>query len=88
MIDLSGSITAGGVAQTLATTKTVRDGFMLENLSVGDIYVRFAATAAAAAGSIRVPSGQLYETPPRSGPNGAISVFGATTGQAFTAAEW
>lgn len=84
----SGTITAGGVAQTLMVANTARTGFSVQNLSSGDLYISSVGTAAATQPSMRVPAGSLYETPAHGCPVEAISIFGATTGQAFAAMEW
>ena len=84
----SGTITAGGTAQELLASSTTRYGLSLLNLSAGDIWLSFFGPAAASAPAIRIAAGALYETPPTCYPRAAVSIFGATTGQAFTAFEW
>jgi hypothetical protein len=37
---------------------------------------------------MKVAAGALYENPPNGVPTGAISIYGATTAQAFAAREW
>jgi hypothetical protein len=86
-IDISGTITSGGAAQTISAL-TERYGFAFQNISDTDMYVRFGGTAAAANGSIKIPPNALYESPEHWAPPGAVSVFCATTGKAFTAWEW
>lgn len=86
-IDRSSTITSGGVAQTLMGARN-RGGFWVHNLSTGDLYINEAGTATTAGSSIKIPAGALYECPPMSVPSTAISIYGATTGQAFSAREW
>jgi len=84
----SGTITAGGTAQSLFTAIVARRGLWVQNLSTGDLWISDAGTAAAAQPSLRIPAGALYEAPLNGVPTGAVSIFGATTGQAFAAREW
>ena len=85
----SGTIAVGGTAQTLMAANASRKGWFIQNVSTGDLWVnRFGGTASAAQPNILVPSGALYETPAGGSGGNAISVFGATTGQAFTSSEW
>ena len=88
VVNRSGTITAGGTAQQLMAANALRRGFSVQNLSTGDLWVNATGTASAAAGSIKLPAGALYESPPGAAGTGAISIFGATTGQAFTAREY
>jgi hypothetical protein len=83
----SGTITAGGVAQVLMPAWSGRHGCLMQNLSAGDLWVSEIGTAAATQPSIKVAAGAQYLCmAPASGQ--ALSVFGATTGQAFAAREW
>lgn len=84
----SGTITAGGVAQTLMAANAARGGFIIQNVSTGDLWFSSVGTAAASQPSIWLPAGSYYEPPETGVPITAISIFGATTGQAFTAREW
>lgn len=92
MYDRSGSITLGGTAQQLMPARTrdqgTRKGWLIQNMSAGDLYVRFdGATAAAAVGSVLVPPAYQFTCPSWLLTNDAISIYGASTGQAFTALE-
>lgn len=83
----SGTITTGGTAQALAPAWRGRNGCLLQNLSTADLWVSEVGTAAATQPSIKVAAGAQYLCMvPASGQ--ALSVFGATTGQAFAAREW
>lgn len=84
----SGTITAGGVSQTLAASYASRAGFFIQNLSTGDLWLSFLGTASASQGSIWLPAGACFELWSKRVPTDAISIYGATTGQAFTALEW
>ena len=86
--DHSGSITTGGAAQTMMAANTSRNGFCIQNTSSADLWVGFVGTAAAGGSSLKLPAGTLYESLPHGVPTGAISIFGATTGQSFAAVEW
>lgn len=80
------SITTGGSAQTLFAAAAERLALFVENLSSGDLWVRFGATATQAAPSIRLPAGAILNMDARGFiDTGLVSIIGATTGQAFTA---
>jgi len=84
---ISGTVASGGVAQTIAAAAPNRRGCIIQNQSTADLWVSSIGTAAATQPSFRVPAGAQYIcSTPASG--GAISIFGATTGQAFAAREW
>lgn len=88
-VDRSGSITAGAVAQTLMAANSARGGWSLQNNSSGDLWFNELGSAAVATQpSIKVAAGDYYESPVTGCPTGAISVYGATTGQTFSAREW
>lgn len=86
--DRGGTITAGGTAQQMMAANTARRGFLIQNQSTGDLYINGLSTAAANQTSLRIPAGALYETSPHHSGTGAVSIFGATTGQAFYAREF
>lgn len=81
------TITSGGVAQNALAANPSRKGFDLQNLSSGDLWFSDTTTAVAGEPSFLLPSGAFYETPPGYTPKGAVSVIGATTGQAFAVRE-
>lgn len=87
-LDRSGTIASGGVAQVLAPVNSQRRGMWVQNVSSGDLWVNATGTATAGSGSIRIPPNALYECPVIGAPCGEVSIFGATTGQAFTAREF
>lgn len=84
----SGTVTSGGAAQSLAAANANRAGFSIQNLSTGDLWISDVGTAAAAQPSLKIPAGALYEYPIHGVPRTALSIFGATTSQAFCAREW
>lgn len=86
--DHSGTITLGGTAQSLMSANTSRHGCSLQNLSTGDLWVNeIGGTAAATQPSTWVPAGSYWSCAFNATPS-AISIFGATTSQAFNAREW
>ncbi len=89
IVSISGTITTGGVAQQLAPGNSARNGYWVQNNSAGDLWVNeLGGTASASQPSIKIAAGQIYESQVRSPCPYAISIFGATTAQAFTAREW
>lgn len=90
-VDGSTSITAGGTAQLLFGGVTPAQGFAIYNPDPSnDLWVSDSGNAAPnAAGSIRVvANGGGYETPQCYRPVGAVTVYGAVTGQKITAKRW
>ncbi|AMM22999.1 hypothetical protein [Variovorax sp. PAMC 28711] len=86
--DKSGTITAGGTAQTPFAINAARRGFLIQNNSAGDLWFNTLATAVQSQPSIKLPAGGYYESPYGGCPTTAISIIGATTAQAFSAREW
>jgi hypothetical protein len=87
--DRSGTITAGATAQTLMAANSSRLGWQLQNNSVGDLWFNeLGSTAVANQPSFKLAPGDSYESPVGATTTAAISIIGATTGQAFTAREW
>lgn len=84
----SGVIALGGVAQPLMAANLARKGFWVYNLSAGDLWISDVGIALAGQPCIRIPAGAIYESHTSGIPSTAISVFGATTGQAYSAREW
>lgn len=87
-VDKSGTITAGGTAQTAIALNASRRGFSIQNNSAGDLWFNTLATAVQSQPSMVIPAGSLYESPYGGCPTGAVSIIGATTAQAFSAREW
>jgi hypothetical protein len=80
-----GTITTGGTAQSLAAANPARRSFQLQNRSSGDLWINEAGGTAAIGdnASYQVTAGGTFTA----STNQALSIIGATTGQAFTATE-
>jgi hypothetical protein len=84
----SGTITAANVAQQLAPPKSGRVRLAIQNRSSGDLFVRWdGANASTNNNSLQIAPGSYWENPPHWCPASAVSIIGATTGQAFWAEE-
>jgi hypothetical protein len=89
MKDYSGTITTGGTSQELLPEKPNRRGFLVQNLSEGDLWISPFGDAAAESPSLKIASGETFMTPTSwGGQRNAITIFGATSGQAFTCWDW
>lgn len=84
----SGTIAAGGTAQTAIASNAARKGFEIQNQSAGNLYFSTLAAAVQSQPSILLVPGAFYETPLGGAGTGAVSIIGATTGQAYAAREW
>jgi len=85
----SGTIVAGEVAQSLMATNTARQGWQIQNISNGDLWFNeTGSTAVLNQPSFRVPANGYYGETDGQLSTAAISIIGATTGQAYTAREW
>jgi hypothetical protein len=87
-IDGSGTIAAGTVAQVLFAGAVPVNGFQICNNSAAALYVSDVGNASAGGTSMQVGPGAIYTTPDGYRPAGAVSVYGASTGQAFAARRW
>lgn len=87
LVDHSGTITTGGTAQTLSAAKS-RKYLFIQNLSVSNLYINFTSAASASTGSILLVPGASFVQEGSFVSSELISVFGATTGQAFTAKDF
>jgi hypothetical protein len=87
-VDGSGTIAVGGTAQPLFSGIVPVNGFQVCNNSTAALYVSDVGMASAGAASMPVGPGSIYTTPDGYRPAGAVSVFGASTGQAFAARRW
>lgn len=89
LTDASGTVTAGGTAQQALAGKQYRRYLILQNVSTGDLWVNFGVVAVANQPSLRIPVGGACEFSMLLGvvPNAFVSVYGATTGQAYTCKE-
>lgn len=86
--DGSGTIGAGGTAQTLFGGVVPTNGWLVANNSAATLYVSDVGTATPGGASIPVAPGAVFATPPGYKPAGAVTLFGATSGQAFAARRW
>jgi hypothetical protein len=88
--DRSSSIMAGGTAQQLAAVNGARKGWRLQNTSSNDLWFNDTGSTASigGAGCFKVASLGYYETPVGGASQAAISIYGATTAQTFSASEW
>lgn len=94
-LNLSGTITTGGAAQTFSAARggTPRKGWSIYNSSAGDLYVNdVGGTASTSDGlSYKIVPGAMLAVNPQSIESvsqGSISIIGATTGQTFVGREW
>lgn len=95
MLNLSGTITTGGTAQTLSAARggTPRKGWSVYNSSAGNLYVNDVGGTASTSDGLSytiVPGAMLAINPQsiESVSQSSISIVGATTGQTFVAREW
>lgn len=87
--DGSGTVATGGAAQTLFGGMVPMNGFLVQNNSTGTVWVSDVGAASAAGASVQIaPNGGIFATPSGYKPAGAVSLYGATTGQAFAARRW
>ena len=84
--DYSGTITAGGTAQTIIQANPSRHGVLVMNNSDTDMVLGVGHTATATKGIVLVP-GAYWESPTNFIPTDQISLFCATTSKEFTAYE-
>lgn len=86
LTDASGTITSGGVAQLLMAANASRKYLLVQNQSNDPLWINFDGTdAVAGQPSLQIPAnGGSYERAAGFVPTGAISIIGATTGDAFT----
>jgi hypothetical protein len=87
--DGSGTLATGGSAQTLFGGIVPSNGFLVQNNSSAALWLSDAGTASAGGASIQIAAnGGIFATPSGYKPAGAVSIFGATTGQAFAGRRW
>jgi len=86
--DKSGTVTSGGTAQNAIASNTSRKDWRLSNLSNDILYITDTGTAATAANGVPVYPGQTISANSRGTSTSAISVLGATTGDAWSAVEY
>jgi hypothetical protein len=86
--DGSGTITTGGAAQLLFGGAVPVNGYLVGNNSSAALWVSDVGTASAGGSAIQIAAGAMFVTPSGYKPAGAVSIFGATSGQAFAARRW
>ncbi len=84
------TIIAGGAPQQLMAANANRTGWRIQNLSADILYWNDTGVEAgpATAGSSALQPGQDYVCLPGAATLNAIRIYGATTGQKFSAGEW
>jgi len=86
--DGSGTVSAGGTAQTLFGGIVPINGWLVANNSSASLYVSDVGTATSGGASIPVAPGSVFATPSGYKPAGAVSLYGSATGQAYAARRW
>lgn len=86
--DGSGTVVTGGTAQALFGGVIPLNGWLVANNSAATLYLSDVGAATPGGASIPVAPGGVFATPPGYRPAGAVSLYGATTGQAFAARRW
>jgi hypothetical protein len=85
-IDASGTITAGGTAQSLFSGAPSGIKLYFQNTSDTDMWINeLGSTAVSASPSIKIAAGGIYESPNGIPIKKSISLLCATTGKTFTA---
>jgi len=87
-IDGSGTVSIGGTAQTLFGGITPANGWLVANNSSDTLYISDVGTATPGGASIPISAGTLFATPSGYNPAGPLSLYGATSGQAYAARRW
>lgn len=85
--DRSGTITAGGTAQTAAAANPARRYIVLQNVSDTLLWYNFGVTAVANQPSFSLAAAARVEWAGPLVPTALLSVLGATTGKAFVCKE-
>lgn len=87
-IDRSSTVTTGGTAQQIAAANTTRTYLLIQNVSTASLWVNVGVVAVQNQPSILLPAnGGSVVWEDNFIPTGAVSLIGATTGQAFTCKE-
>lgn len=84
----SGAITTGGQPQALLPANPNRNGFLVQNVSAADLWINDQGDAGAVQPSLRIPANSEWRTPDGASVTTAVTIFGATAGQAFSCREW
>ena len=87
--DGSGTVATGGSPQTLFGGAVPASGFLVQNNSSAAIWINDTGIASNGGASIQIAAdGGIFATPSGYKPGGAVSLYGAATGQAFAARRW
>ena len=87
--DGSGTLAAGGSAQTMFGGIVPANGYLVQNNSSAALWISDTGAASNGGASIQLaPNGGIFMTPSGYKPAGAVSLYGGTTGQAFAARRW
>ncbi|MGH7114714.1 MAG: hypothetical protein ACREE9_09490, partial [Stellaceae bacterium] len=86
--DGSGTVTVGATAQALFGGVVPGNGWLVANNSSAPVYVSDVGVATPGEASIPIAPGAVFATPPGYKPAGAVSLYGATSGQSFAARRW
>lgn len=87
-VDGSGTVSAGGTAQSLFGGIVPGNGWLVANNSSAPVYACDVGAATPGGASIPIAPGAVFVTPPGYKPAGVVSLYGGTSGQAFAARRW
>jgi hypothetical protein len=87
-IDGSGMVQTGGSAQSLFGGIIPTNGWLIANNSSATLYVSDVGVATPGGASIPISAGSIFATPSGYRPSGAVSLYGATTGQVYAGRRW
>jgi hypothetical protein len=85
-LSVQSTIAIGGTAQTILPATPTRKGFEIQNNSNADLRIAFGTTASATTGFVIKANDGSYSSGTFVS-SASISIFGTTTGQAFTYIE-
>jgi hypothetical protein len=81
--DCSGTITTGGTSQTALASNTSRHAWYVQNTSTANEAINFTSAASLTSGSIILVPNAMFSQEGVNISSDAITIIGATTGQAF-----
>jgi hypothetical protein len=87
-VDGSGTVGVGGTAQLLFGGAVPANGYLVANNSSATLYVSDVGAATAGGASVPIAAGAMFMTPSGYQPPGPVTLYGASTGQAFAARRW
>lgn len=87
--DGSDTVATGGAPQMLFGGIVPNNGFLVQNNSSAALWISDVGIASAGGASIQIAAnGGIFVTPSDYKPAGAVSLYGAATGQSFAARRW